>query len=252
MSGDSRKRQKKQERHTAKRKVKRHELVRAKHAGLAERLSAAASAPVLHSWVSTDLWTQGMGWACLSRVLPSGAVAFALFLIDRYCLGVKDAMVDIKGRFTYDSRIVRKMRSDFKSEEMSPAAVRKLVEGAVAYAEALGLHPHPDYQKARLLFGTIDPAESSDVFEFGKDGKPLFIAGPFDTPARCHHILKTLAAHLGPDGFHYLIPMGDPAELFPDELHQGSARVIGPGETGKIEEYRLDLSEFKDAEEEEP
>src|SRR5437016_3658326 len=111
MPTDPRKRQKKQERRTAQRKAKQHQLARAKHAGLPERLTAAADCPILHSWVTTDLRSEGLGWVCLSRVLPNGFVAFAVFLVDRYCLGVKNAMAEITSRFDYDSRIVRKMRS---------------------------------------------------------------------------------------------------------------------------------------------
>src|SRR4051812_40540343 len=44
MPTDPRKRQKKQERRTAKRKARQHEVSKEKHAGLPERLTAAASA----------------------------------------------------------------------------------------------------------------------------------------------------------------------------------------------------------------
>src|SRR5216683_2416038 len=98
MPTDPRKRQKKQERRAAKRKAKHHELVRHKHAGLPERLTAAIRYPVLHSCATMDLWDQGLGWVCLSRALPSGQVGFAVFLVDRYCLGVKNAMADVTDR----------------------------------------------------------------------------------------------------------------------------------------------------------
>ena len=38
-----------------------------------------------------------------------------------------------------------------------------------AYAAGLGLQPHPDYHKAKLLFGDIDPSACQDEFEFGKE-----------------------------------------------------------------------------------
>ena len=44
-----------------------------------------------------------------------------------------------------------------------PTCARKLVEGAEAYARDLGFTPHPDYQRARQIFGDLDagPAEHS-------------------------------------------------------------------------------------------
>src|ERR1700722_12170737 len=100
-----------------------------------------------------------MGWVGLSRRFLDGDVAFAVFLVDAYCLGVKDAMSGVIERSEYDTRIAGRMRSEFGSQDVTPAAARKLVEGAVDYARKLGFAPHSDYQRAKLLFGAIDPAE---------------------------------------------------------------------------------------------
>ena len=243
MPTDPRKRQKKQERRAAKRKAKHHQLARTKQTGVAERLTAAARYPVLDSCATTDLWTQGLGWVCLSRQLPSGHVAFAVFLVDRYCLGVKDALADVVGRFEYDSQVVRKMRSHFTAKDLSPADVRKLVEEAVAYARELGLHPHPDYQKARHIFGDIDAGQSTEQIEFGKDGKPFFVAGPHDTPERCRQILRTLEQTCGPDGFHYLIPFPEAGEVYPEPLPGQPPPFIGT-----TPDWDMDGSEDEDDE----
>src|SRR5206468_5281192 len=130
--------------------------------------------PVLHSSITQDLWTEGLGWVCVSRELPNGAVAPALFLVDRYCLGVKNAIAHIASRFDYESTIQKQMKEQ-GAQHVSPATARKLVEAAVEYARQLGFHPHADYAKARHIFGDINPAESSEEFEFGKDGKPFFV-----------------------------------------------------------------------------
>ena len=224
MAADPRKRQKKQERKAAKRKEKRHELVRQQSVGLAERLTGAARYPVLHCWVSDLLAEQGMGTVLLSRELHGGRVAVAVFLVDRYCLGVKDAYAETLGRSAYESKYVRELRARQPLHDVPPAEARKLVTEAVAYARDLGFPPHADYARAAPLFGDVNPADSSAEFEFGKDGKPFFIAGPHDTPARCSRILATLNASCGPDGFHFLMPMGGPGlagdedDEFLDEL----------------------------------
>jgi hypothetical protein len=222
MSADPRKRQKKQQRRAAKRKEKHHELVRAKSKGLAAQFSEASHCPILNSWLTETLWSEGLGWAAITRELPNGAVAVAIFLVDRYCLGVKNVLARIMSRFEYESEIERRMARETGAKPASPAAVRKLVEGSVEYARSLGFHPHADYAKARLIFGDINPAEAWEEFEFGKDGKPLFIAGPHDTPNRCRMILSTLERAAGPGGYHYLMPVsGDQlvrAEDMPDDF----------------------------------
>jgi hypothetical protein len=206
MATDPRKRQKQMERRAAKRKTKHHAIVREKSAGLSERLAAAADCPIVDSLATVDLWDQGLGWICLSRELPNGGVAYAIFLVDRYCLGVKDAMSGIVSRFDYDAEIMQKMKGSFRSREIAPPTARRFVESAVAYARGLGFPPHPDYQRAKLIFGTIDPAEATEDLEFGRDGKPLFIAGPNDGVARCRQILATLERSCGPDGSHFVVP----------------------------------------------
>ena len=135
MPVDPRKHQKKQERRRARNKAKHQQLVKAKNAGLAERLAANASAPFFHNWATESIWTDGIGQVCLSRSLPGGQVAFAMFLVDRYCLGVKDAWADIRNRSDYESHIERGARGRLAVRDLTPADVRKLIEGAVAYAE---------------------------------------------------------------------------------------------------------------------
>src|SRR5262245_38696707 len=95
---------------------------------------------------------------------------------------------------------------------LHPTCARKLVEGAEAYARDLGFSPHPDYQRARRIFGDLDPTACPTHYTFGKDGKPFFMSGPYDTPARCRKIIDTLTRRCGPEGFHYTVAIGGPLE----------------------------------------
>jgi hypothetical protein len=230
MPTDPRKRQKKQERKAARRKEKKHLQVREQNVGLPEWLSAAAGFPVLHSWISDTTETEGIGTVILSRELPDGRVAVATFLVDRYCLGVKDAFAMILGRATYNEKYARGLRSRMPMRDAPPADVRKLVEDAAAYARSLGIAPHPDYPKVALLFGPVDAAESTAQFEFGKDGKPFFVAGPHDSPERCRQILSILSNTCGPGRFDYLIPMAGPevSRYVPENFNDERLRLVGP------------------------
>src|SRR5262249_58183670 len=107
------------------------------------------------------------------------------------------------------------------------------IEGGVGSAGGFGIQPHPDYQKARLLFGGIDPGECAETFEYGKDGKPFFVAGPNDTPERSRQIVRMLEQSCGPDGFHYLIPFGDVGA--PPSLPGPEPRLLGPDEVGAFD-----------------
>ena len=58
-------------------------------------------------------------------------------------------------------------------------------------------------------FGDIDAGACPTAYAFGKDGKPLYIAGPHDTPARIRKILRTLIDNVGEDNFDYVLPFDD-------------------------------------------
>lgn len=214
MAANQKKRQKKLERRAAKRKDRRRELIRQKNRGLGELLSMASGAPVLHSRIGDTVRDDGLGHVLLSRQLPNDRVAVVLFLVDRYCLGVKDCFGRLMVRAEYDA-FCRNLDGKCEMEDYQPADVRKLVESAVDYARNLGLEPHPDYHRVKSIFGDIDARESRMEFEFGSDGKPLFVNGPYDSPERCRQILSILQHSCGPRGYDFLLggPLGSPTAL---------------------------------------
>lgn len=206
MAIDPQKRQKKLEKRKAKQQAERRQSARRNEGGLPAKLKQAAAAPILHCCTTDTLWEQGIGQVLVSRQLPGGQVAFGTFLVDRYCMGVKNAFAAVVPQSRYQEKMYDRLASGNTPVPLEPASARKLVEGAVQYALDLGISPYPDYRVAKLIFGDIEANASAEDFEFGKDGKPFFFAGPDDGPARCRQILRTLEDHCGPDGFHFIVP----------------------------------------------
>lgn len=205
MAIDPRKRQKKLERKNAKKRAKRRKLARLGAGGLPARLREASAWPVLHSSATSTVWDEGIGYMLISREGKNGNVAFVSFLVDRYCLGVKDLIMAVAPRAVYQRNLYDKIAQRCEMLRMKPECVRKFVEGAVEYAEDLGIAPHADYRVAKAIFGDIQAEACTREYEYGKDGMPCFISGPFDTPARCNDILRTLTECCGPDGFHFTL-----------------------------------------------
>jgi hypothetical protein len=205
MAVDPRKRQKKLERRKAKHKAERRELARRDARSLASRLEGAAAAPILHCCEADVIWSEGIGSVLVSRELNNGNVAFALFLVDIYCLGVKDVFTNIVPRATYNQKIYEKLAHQYTLTPLKPECARKLVEGAVRYADDLGLPPHEDYRTAKKIFGEIRVEDCTREYVFGKNGKPLFIAGPNDNRAKCEQILHLLRNHCGPGRYDFIL-----------------------------------------------
>lgn len=203
MAMDPRKRQKKLAKQKAKAKAKKKEMSRRSEESIIALVDRGV-ATVLHSYYDPGIWASGMGTAVFSRELPRGRVAFASFVIDAYCLGVKNAMSGVASKGKYLTDMHQRISADFEPDHRSPEFIVGLVEGAVAYARNLGFTPHADYREAQKIFGEFRATDCDVEFEFGKDGKPLFINGPFDSPARCRSIVQTLERTCGPDGFHFV------------------------------------------------
>lgn len=173
----------------------------------AREWAAAAHAPIADVFVPRSLFEQGMGNIWFSRHLADGRYAITAFLVDSYCLGVKDALHAIVEPESY-ARHLRKYQEAYPDHQREhPAYARKLVEAAAAYARELGFDPHPDYKLARLIFGDVDANTCPAGFTFGREGRPFFFSGPNDTPKEQKRILHTLEKRLGAGGFDYLLGM---------------------------------------------
>lgn len=225
MTLDPRKRQKKLERKKAKDKEKRQALAVRESKTLAHRFARAETGPVIDSFLPAVLWEQGIGSVVLARDLGGGRVAFASFLLDIYCLGVKDVFFEIASRDEYVRVLRDKMKREFGIEKQSPEFVRKLVEEAVEYARSLGFEPHPDYSQAKAIFGDLDVLLCREEFSFGREGKPFFISGPNDSPAKCSQIVRTLAERCGVGNFDYLVRLS-PSQM----MSAGLASLLPPGD----------------------
>jgi hypothetical protein len=205
MAIDPRKRQKKLEKQRAKKAAERREQARRNAGGLATRIEREAGAPILHCFATSTLTENGIGEVLISRKASHGNVAFVIFLVDMYCLGVKDVVVDIGPEALYRKNVYEKLAARTMLIRMKPECARKLVEGAVQYALDLELPPHANYRIARRIFGDISAEACSEEFTYGKGGKPFFIAGPYDDEAKCQRVIRLMEKHCGPGGSHYIM-----------------------------------------------
>lgn len=63
----------------------------------------------------------------------------------------------------------------------------------------------------------IDPSLCHDEFEFGRDGRPYYIAGPHDSPEKQRMIANRIHAA----GGHFMVPASSPAMHEIEFLEEG-------------------------------
>jgi hypothetical protein len=172
-------------------------------------VNRAANAPIHECLVPDSLFEKGIGNLAFSRALPDGSIGLAMFLLDVFCLGVKNALFVLLTRQKYAQRVGHWPPPE-TLRPMAPACFRKLVEGGVAYARNLGFEPHADYAVASQIFGSVEAAACSTDFKYGHEGKPFYVSGPNETEAQASAIVKHLERRLGQGNYEFLVAMQGP------------------------------------------
>ena len=148
-----------------------------------------------------------------------GGLVYAVFLIDVYCLGVKNAFWRT-GTSSEIDEVLGRIAEFENMRDIDPACLAKVIAGAVAYAQSFGFSPHPDYRHASKLLDGIDPSTCATKFTFGRDGQPFYIQGPNESPAQAAAIARAIHAA----GGHYMVAV--PAD--DDEEAEQFRRAFGP------------------------
>jgi len=151
---------------------------------MAPQIAGAANAPIYESLAPAKLFELGLGNLVFSRSLPDGRIALGVFLLDIFCLGVKNAFLAIVARDEYARRL-RSWSTVESLQPMPPACFRKLVEGGVAYAHELGFDPHADYDEARQIFGDVRPLTARPISSTGVTASPSIFPVPMRPTLRC-------------------------------------------------------------------
>ncbi|UWZ36914.1 hypothetical protein Drose_00815 [Dactylosporangium roseum] len=159
------------------------------------------------TWAALDpLGTAKSRLAGLANVLivrqeRASRVTACGFLVDVYCLGVKDAVGPLPMGSSAIEQFGRKFFSAFDDPPVSVPLelAQAVVHGAAAYARTLGFEPHPDFDAAAPYLGA--PAAPSPI-RFGREGKPFYISGPYDKPRNVHDTLETT---VGAGNYDYMV-----------------------------------------------
>lgn len=219
----------------AKQAARRRQVARRNSPDPTIRLKAADRWPIVASLVPENLWTMGLGNLVVARRTPDGQLACAVFLVDVYCLGVKNALWKILGQSQFHA-LCRDLDANGRLVEVTPEHFAKLVYCAADFGQSLGFPPHRDFRHAQRLLAGIDPSQCPVVFEFGREGHPLYIRGPAESIDEAHIIAARVQA-LGGD---YVVPL-KPSEAPPElanhariaevEADDESAGADGPSMT---------------------
>lgn len=146
----------------------------------------------------------GLAHLLVVRRRAEGSADVGYFLVDAWCLGIKDAFLESDVPESALEDLIADSLPEGETERIHPSCAKKLVEGALLYAEQLGIAPHRDFRKARRVLSAIDAALCPTEFSFGRDHRPCFVRGPDDSDERVDRVLTLLTARCGEDGYDFV------------------------------------------------
>jgi hypothetical protein len=167
--------------------------------------------PVVRSaeaYMAKSLFKNGIGHVLMCRFKSDGSVDIGVFLLDVWCLGIKNTIFTSRDARECPS-IFERVFPDSDSVQIAPAKAKKLVQDLVAWTQKLGLPQYPDASKAMKVFKKVDSAECQETFAFGKDGLPFYVQGPYETSQQAKLIHSILMRTCGEGKFHYILNVTD-------------------------------------------
>ncbi len=147
--------------------------------------------------------TSGLGEVLVARC-ENHSYTISGFLIDYWCLGVKDTLLKKGDRQKYET-FKQHLENTFGEEfqQISLEQAQAVVFGVVDYAASLGFQPHADFEQAKENLGPR--LESLQPLSFGRDGKPSYFCGPHDNQDK---IMNTLTTNVGTGNFDFTLSLG--------------------------------------------
>ncbi|NEO28654.1 MAG: DNA-binding response regulator [Kamptonema sp. SIO4C4] len=145
-----------------------------------------------------------LGLVLVARFQDYDYYSICTYLIDYLCLGVKDTMGPQE---LYHEKLDFVIKNSYQAfsdgyVNITLEEAQAIVLGSVNYAAKLGFKPHENFENTYQYLGRW---EQQLHLEFGLQGKPFYINGPYDN---FRQIIKTLEKNVGRGNFDYILGVG--------------------------------------------
>jgi hypothetical protein len=196
----------------------------------------ARSLPVYECLINDDWQSTGICSIIIARQHVTGNITFGLYLVDIYCLGLKDVFYQCNvDPDDYED----KKPSQFNWEECEYTLAHNIIYGAIAYAEDYGFKPHKDFTIAQFILEEDDEAVELMEIEFGFKGMPFYVQGLNDSTAKINNIKSTLLRTAGEGNFKLLLDLDDDMDFDDDEWYDDDDDLSDNLEEESIETVKL-------------
>lgn len=176
------------------------------NAGWSIGLTIPTDYEALDREVSADYGSDGLAIVVVARREPLGMVRVCQYLVDLFCLGVKNTI----GPLVVPPEMVDELLGQFYQNyangchEIPAELATDLVWGAVHYAAELGFAPAAG-SDWRDTCDHLDELQGASRIGFGRDGRPFYVNGPYEN---ADNVLATLRHTVGEGNFDTMLQIG--------------------------------------------
>ncbi len=206
--------------------------------------------PVEACYVNPNWREGGMAHVTVVRRHAGGTRTLGMYLVDAFCLGVKDTSYQFSmSEMDYDEMLAT-MNDNFGGlQPISYEEAHNLIYGSIAFAEEAGIRPHKDFAVTQYLL----EEDTEDVplieYEYGRDGKHFLFTRTHQEAAR---YLPILRKHLG-DNFDYVVEAYDDEDEYDededeygeDEYGNEWNSMLSPEEMARLHEFKQQLEKSR-------
>ena len=205
--GDKKKRRKALKKRTMRKQVNRQARATGATTVLGH-IRQARNYPIDGCWAGEGWRESGIAVIVITRRQPNGNLVFGNYLVDCYCLGLKNTFfnADIPASL-FQRDYMPEIFSEMPPVDISPALAHEIVYGGIEYAAQFGFHPHRDFRRSQYILDPPDLHPRTGAVEFGRDGQPFYIEGPHDN---VQAILRQLDRTAGEGNYYYLMQIAGP------------------------------------------
>ncbi len=149
-----------------------------KNGNIDELASVNSKFPVIDCKVIENWQEIGITPVYIIREITDNGYVFISYLIDTWCLGLKDVIVK-PGINKQTLNSILKSNTDHNLVSVTYQEARSIILGAIDYAKSIEIHPNGNWNKVASSF--IESNQPyNQKFSFGKDGAPFYVSGPND------------------------------------------------------------------------
>lgn len=162
--------------------------------------------PLDKCYIGSGLEDGTEGTILVTRKHTGDKYTLGMYLVDKLCLGVKDASYFLRMEWSEFRDFMEKFEERFAPRECSYEEAHNWIWGAVGFAEDAGIKPCKEFELAQYILAEDDEETELIEFDYGdEEGKHCLLA---NSRLEASTYLPLMRKHLGED-FTFCLGPGD-------------------------------------------